>query len=183
MQASDLFGIRDDFNRRQILICFNGPFSRSIIEELGNAVRSYMESQSIARTAIMDVFSVFVEQTQNVRNYLAAKASAGLGAGALDSATVVIARDGERYVVTCGNVIDASDGPALVERLETLRGLDKTALRTLYKEQMRRPISKDAAGGAGLGLIDLARKSTTPLEYSMQPIEDGLAFFSLRVSV
>lgn len=181
MQASHLFDIRETFNRQQILICFNGPFSRSIIEELGNAVRSYMETQSIAKTAILDVFSVFVEQTQNVRNYLAGKAAAGDGASALDSGTVVIAREDERYVVTCGNVVDAADAAALVGRLDAIAGLDKAGLRALYKEQMRKP--RDGAGSAGLGLIDMARKASSPLEYSVKPIDDRLAFFSLRVAV
>ena len=109
MQASHLFDIRETFNRQQILICFNGPFSRSIIEELGNAVRSYMESQSIAKTAILDVFSVFVEQTQNVRNYLADKAAEGNGASELDSGTVVIARQDDHYVVCLLYTSDAAD--------------------------------------------------------------------------
>ncbi|MFN4089699.1 MAG: SiaB family protein kinase [Alphaproteobacteria bacterium] len=181
MQASHLFDIRETFDRQQILICFNGPFSRSIIEELGNAVRSYMESQSIAKTAILDVFSVFVEQTQNVRNYLAGKPAAGDGASALDSGTVVIARLDDRYVVTCGNVVEAGDAADLARRLDELAALDRAGLRALYKEQMRRPRSE--TGGAGLGLIDMARKASAPLEYSVQPIDDRFSFFSLRVAV
>ncbi|MET4701138.1 hypothetical protein ABIE65_004184 [Constrictibacter sp. MBR-5] len=182
MQASHLFDIRETFNRQQILICFNGPFSRSIIEELGNAVRSYMESQSIAKTAILDVFSVFVEQTQNVRNYLADKAASGTGASDLDSGTVVIARTDDRYVVTCGNVIEAGDAAGLVHRLDALAALDKAGLRALYKEQMRKPRS-ETGDSAGLGLIDMARKASAPLEYSVQPLDDRFAFFSLRVAV
>lgn len=183
MQASDLFSIRETFNDRQIMICFNGPFTRSIIEELGNAVRSYMENERIAKTAILDVFSVFVEQTQNVRNYVSGKHTADGGAQILNSGTVVIARNGERYTVTCGNVIDRADAGPLVAHLEVLRGLDRPGLKALYKEQMRRPKPEGAASGAGLGLIDMARKAAAPLEYSLRPIDDRFSFFSLSVAV
>ena len=47
---------------------------------------------------------------------------------------------------------------------------------------MRKPKSESATG-AGLGLIDMARKATAPLEYSLHAIDDGLSFFSLRVAV
>ena len=43
MERLDLFDMRGVFTRQEIMICFNGPFSRSIIEELGNAVKRYLE--------------------------------------------------------------------------------------------------------------------------------------------
>jgi hypothetical protein len=116
-----------------------------------------------------------------VRNYLAGKAAAGDGASALDSGTVVIARLDDRYVVTCGNVVEADDAADLARRLDELAALDRAGLRALYKEQMRRPRSE--TGGAGLGLIDMARKASAPLEYSVQPIDERFSFFSLRVAV
>ena len=37
--------------------------------------------------------------------------------------------------------------------------------------------------GAGLGLIDMARKASAPLEYGLVPDQAGLAFFSLKVII
>ena len=40
MDNIDLFAMRERFNSQQIMLCFNGPISRSLIEEIGNALRT-----------------------------------------------------------------------------------------------------------------------------------------------
>ena len=47
MDHIDLFAMREQFNSQQILLCFNGPISRSLIEEIGNALRNYLACLSI----------------------------------------------------------------------------------------------------------------------------------------
>ena len=42
MQDVNLFELRAHFNRSNILLCFNGPISRSLIEEIGNALKNYL---------------------------------------------------------------------------------------------------------------------------------------------
>lgn len=64
----DLFALREEFNRQQIMLCFNGPISRSLIEEIGNALREYLKADHAAPSAAMDVFAVYIEMTQNIRH-------------------------------------------------------------------------------------------------------------------
>lgn len=174
--------LRQRLTEDGILICLNGPFSHSIIEELGNAVKKYLENEELQKTAMMDVFSVYIEATQNVRNYAsrpdlddAARVQAGQG-------IVVISREGDHHVVRCGNLVRLEDGKALSERLEALRGLDKAALKALYKEHLRRELPPGARG-AGLGLVEMARKASAPLEYRLTPAQEGFLLFSLRVTI
>jgi hypothetical protein len=61
--------------------------------------------------------------------------------------------------------------------------MDKTALKLLYKQQLRVPRDVEVASGAGLGLIDVARKSSAPLECSLDLLEAGKAFFTLRATI
>ena len=180
MDTLDLFDLRRAFNDRDVMICFNGPFSRSIIEELGNAVKRYLETEDVAKSAMMDVFSVYIEQTQNIRNYSGRTRTAEGERPASESAIVVIAREGDRYVVSSGNMVERADAAALVERLDRLRGLDPAGLKALYKEQLHKP--REAAH-AGLGLIDMARKACRPLAYSIRPIDDRHSFFSLHAAI
>ena len=67
----------------------------------------------------------------------------------------------------------------LRERLESGL-LDKAQLKAAYKEQLRKPRDADAVSGAGLGLIDIARKASEPLQASLRELSDGRAFISLR---
>jgi hypothetical protein len=175
-----LASLRDFFSVERILICFNGPISRTLISEIGIALKEHIQSTRQCMSAAMDVFSVYIEMSQNIRHYSAAQGYAEPEA----TATVVIAESGDgSYVVSAGNVVERVDGQALVERVNQLACLDKATLKTLYKQQLRIPRDAELASGAGLGLIDVARKSSAPLECSLDLLEAGKAFFTLRATI
>lgn len=180
MNAIDLFDLRDHFSRRNILLCFNGPISHGLIEELGNALRNYLTAEQLQPSAVMDVFGVYVELTQNIRHYCKA-----CGYDEHDSAvTVVVARDADgAYVVQAGNMVERADGDMLLARIEQLAAMDKPALKAAYKEQLRKPRDVDAVTGAGLGLIDVARKASRPLGATLSDMGDARVFFSVRAVI
>ena len=136
METIDLFSLRTHFNRNRILLCFNGPISRSLIEEIGNALKNYLQAENAQPTAAMDVFSIYIEMTQNIRHYAQSR-----GYGDLESAaTVIVARDAEeRYLVQAGNIVEAADGEALLARVDALASMDKAQLKATYKTQLRQP--------------------------------------------
>jgi hypothetical protein len=177
----NLYSLKETYNREGILICFAGPFSHSIIEELGNAVKRYLEAEQMTKASLMDVFSVFIEQTQNVRNYAALKAGQGNRDMDFNSGIVVIGRTGDRYEVSSGNIVGSDDIREATAQLDTLRGLDKQALKSAYKEQIKK--APQPGKGAGLGLIDMSRRTSVPLEYSITDIDGRYCFFSLKATI
>ncbi len=180
MQDVNLFELRAHFNRSNILLCFNGPISRSLIEEVGNALKNYLQADQAQPSAAMDVFAVYIEMTQNIRHY----ALAHHYDEADSSATVVVARDDEQhYVVQAGNLVEHADGQALMAHVNTLASMDKSQLKAAYKTQLRLPRDETAASGAGLGLIDIARKSVQPLSATLTEVGDGRSFFSVRAVI
>ncbi len=178
MNHADLYELRKTYNQNQILLCFNGPFSQGLIEEIGNALKRYMQSEAASTSATMDVFAVYIELTQNIRQYSGKREYTESDA----SATVVIGRDGSgHYVVSAGNIVETVDGQKLQERVQELAVLDKAQLKALYKEQLRQP--RGEAQSAGLGLIDIARKASAPVSCALREDEDGRCFFSLSVVI
>ncbi len=181
MEHADLFRLRETYNSQQIMLCFNGPFSQGLIEEIGSALRRYMESATVSSSAARDVFAVYIELTQNIRHYAQLHSYNDADA----SATVVIGRDDAgRHVISAGNVIENADAPALIAQINALAILDKTQLKAAYKEQMRQPVEEGAKSGAGLGLIDIARKASAPVTCSLYPLPSPTqSFFSLCVVI
>ena len=181
MDHADLYQMRDTYNKLHILLCFNGPFSQGLIEEIGSALKRYMQSEAATSSSALDVFAVYIELAQNIRQYSSAHGYCEADA----SATVVIGRDDEgRYVISAGNVVEPADGEILAERVCALSTMDKAQLKAAYKEQLRQPRSEQPGSGAGLGLIDIARKASSPVSCSVQPVAGGpKSFFSLRVAI
>ncbi len=179
MTPQQLFRIRDEFTREGVMICFNGAFAHTIIEEIGNALRRYLQEQEERKSSALDVFAVYIEQAQNIRAYLARKQFHEPGAA---NAIIVIARKGDRYVVSSGNIVEAADQPGLAGRLEEIRGTDAAGLRRLFKERLRSD-TRSPNGGAGMGLIEVAKRCAEPLEYAFHPVDAGHSFFCLTAVV
>lgn len=180
MTHSDLYLLRETYNQKRLVLCFNGPFSQGLIEELGVALRSHLQSDSISSASATDVFAVYIELTQNIRNYARQYSFSDEAGG-----TVAIGRDEEdRHILLAGNVVSPEDGQSLQARIREISGWDKSQLRAAYKEQLRRPREEGSSPGAGLGLLDIARKSSEPLSCSLLPVNSGnQLFFSIKVVI
>ncbi|MBP7563765.1 MAG: SiaB family protein kinase [Candidatus Cloacimonetes bacterium] len=176
---NSLLQLKEYFSKEGILINFCGAFNHSIIEEIGNATRKYLEGEQLEKGVITDVFAVYIEQTQNINNYLKRR---NLTQGADSVAIIMISNRDDLYIISSGNSILKEDVPALTEYLEHLNSLDKAGLRKLYKEQMRKPVP-EGAYGAGLGLIDMSRRAYLKLEYQFEHQNDTHDFFNLKVTV
>ncbi|MCE5335522.1 MAG: SiaB family protein kinase [Desulfobacteraceae bacterium] len=175
----ELAQLKEQFNKNGIMICFNGPFSQSIIEEIGKAVKTHLEREKIRKDAMLDVFAVYIEQMQNVKNYLS---RTGYPAEVHDSAIMTIGRRDGRYVITSGNLTEKSDTAGVTRWIDTIKGLDDEGLKSLYKERIRKS-HPPGARGAGVGLIDMARRASNRLSYVVEHIDDVFDFFILTAEI
>lgn len=176
--SPEVFSLRETFMQQQIMLCFNGPFTAGLIDEIGKALRNHLQSLAESSAAVSDVFSVYIEMTQNIRNYTLAH---NLTDDAAISTIIVSRTSDGHYIVSAGNVVQPDDGRQLQEKIAELAVLDKAELKTRFKTQLRQPRTELEGRGAGLGLIDMARKASQPLVAELRPLDEQRAFFSLRV--
>ncbi|WHH58517.1 SiaB family protein kinase [Petroclostridium sp. X23] len=177
-----LLGLQNILRKSGILISFSGRFSQGIIEELGEAIQKHMEAQDTPKSDVFNVFAVFIEQTQNIKNYTSLKQGSEGYDRISNSGIVSIGKSDSGYFIWSGNMVENADSTALIDKLEYVKKLDKNELKKLYKEQMKKDVLPDSMG-AGVGLIEMARKASRPLEYSVEKIDDKFSFFELRVIV
>ena len=67
-------------------------------------------------------------------------------------------------------------------KLQKINSLDKEHLREYYREVLGNGAITEK-GTAGLGMIDIARKSGNKLEYEFLEIDKYFSFFSLNVKI
>ena len=86
---------------------------------------------------------------------------------------------GDLYIAS-GNVVPKELTSVLSEKLEHLNSLSKDELKEVYvKTLSNNEIS--AKGGAGLGLIEMARKTGNKLVYEFEDINDILSYFYFQL--
>ena len=83
-------------------------------------------------------------------------------------------REGEIHIFSA-NHITQEQGNDIQEKLSSVNELDPTELKDSYRKILEGGEFSEK-GGAGLGLIEMARKSGKPLQYSLTPAGDRVEF-------
>jgi hypothetical protein len=180
MGMIDIFNLYQDLSKDGVIFCFSGSTSQNIIEGIGETLRQRMELEGVGPSVINRVFAVFIEQIHNILHYSEEKLPKEPAPdGELRFGIVLVGMWGSRYYVRCGNYVSNSNVGPLSELLLQLRGMDKDQLKALFKERRKLAEQGDASKGAGLGLIEMARKSTEPLEFEITRVDDSKSFFSI----
>lgn len=86
------------------------------------------------------------------------------------------------YIIESANAILKDDADGLVARIENLNKLDKTGIKTLYKETITNG-KFSAKGGAGLGMIEMAKIADRKFEYSFSEVNSSYMYFLLRLAI
>ncbi|WP_281883763.1 SiaB family protein kinase [Paenibacillus sp. YYML68] len=179
---SPLYEVQRFLQENRILISFTGKLTQGLIEEYGAAVRKYLENAERPTNEVRSIFSIFIEQTQNINNYCSGREHSPWAEQLARSSIVTIGEDSLGHYIYSGNLMETADVEPLKHTLDELLKLDKDGLKQLYKARLREAVEPGSLG-AGIGLIDMARKAKQPLEYSFTPIEGGLTFFTLKAVV
>lgn len=182
MNKVNLIELQNILKESQILTIFSGMFSQGIIEELGEAIKKHLENEKLSKRNIFNVFSIFIEQTQNIKNYISSKKDSSCYELISNSGIVAIGKDEFGYFIHSGNLIDNIDVENLVQKLDLINELDKDGLKRLYKEELKRDVA-NGDEGAGLGLVDMARKASHTIQYQVREIDENYSFFTLKVIV
>lgn len=172
-----------NLDERGIIFSFSGYMSEGILFSLGDAMRQKMALEDTDITTIKKVFSVFVEQAQNIIRYSAEKVQrTGEKSVELSSGMVTIGMEDGRFFIVCANTVLAEDMPRLRERLEKLRNMDRDEIKAYYKEQLREAPEENSRG-ATIGLIEIARRASQPIEFDFDTIDAEKSFFVLKVCI
>jgi len=179
----DLYKFYQEAKAKNIILYYCGPIAHTSIEGVAQTLRQDLAYEEAGNLTSQSVFSVFIEQMQNILNYSAERlANSEAIENELRVGVVVIGHQQNGYYILCGNKIYDSDIADLTQKIESICHKNKDELKVLYKERRR---MDPAAGskGAGLGLIEMARKGSEPMEYSFTPIDHNFSFFTIRVVV
>ena len=126
--------------------------------------------------ALPKILAILTEQMQNIMSY--AKGSIEESENTYKSeGHVWIGFDGtkQKYYVVTQNKMDIEDATPLREKLDKVNGLNEKELKTYYKE-LRRTGSKTHMRGAGLGFLEMAKRSSESLEYNIKQIDEDYMF-------
>jgi hypothetical protein len=188
MLAKDLLGFRSQLQHSGIIFAYCGYVTEPVLTGVGDALKQKLLIDEMDTKTARSVFAVFVEQMQNIIRYSAEK-DATISTEERSGVTlelrygiVTISREADHFIVRAGNLVDKSDIGSLRTKLESIQKADKDALKVMYKETLK---SEPEAGakGAGAGLIEIARRSSRPIQFDFTEVDDRFAFYALEAEI
>ncbi|MCK5822778.1 MAG: SiaB family protein kinase [Bacteroidales bacterium] len=164
----------------KINLVYEGEITHQIIKAFTSLTETNMEIDEESTSIQKKVFHVMVESLQNISKHadcLPTENQRKEGKGVF-----MLGKNGDTYCITSGNVISSTKVPEIKNQLIKINSLDKDGLKTLYKQQIREG-RLTQKGGAGLGFIDIAKKTGNKLDFSFLSIDDEFSFFVLTSTI
>lgn len=119
---------------------------------------------------------IMVEAYQNITRH-----RASLMPGARECSFALRAGSGHD-VISAINPVSAGEADALEQAMSRLRGATSDQLRAIFLARLSTGAAT-ARGGAGLGLIEMARRSGQALSHRLLPMEDSRMQFMLQATI
>jgi hypothetical protein len=88
----------------------------------------------------------------------------------------------DTIIIESANAVLKKDIPLLQEKLNILNDMDRDKIRELYKATITDGKFSDK-GGAGLGIIEMAKISDEKLIFSFSEIDENFSYFLLKLVV
>ncbi len=166
--------------KNKVHLAYEGEITHQITKAFTSLTENNMSLENDPNSVQKKVFHVMVECLQNISKHsenrhevVPSKDGRGI---------FLVSKNDKEYNITTGNLIKNDKVESLKKILENINNLDKDGLKQLYKQQMREG-RLSTKGGAGLGFIDIARKTGEKLIYSFLDIDDENSFFVLTSTV
>jgi len=187
IDMSEYAGVVEKLN---IKVIYSGPMWEDGIKGLADMVKTHLSHDQLPGSASKAIFSVFVEQVTNMLMHSAEKEQYSQPPKYeivdVSIGTVIMGNKPDKrgtFFVQTKNAVKDESIKFLRERIDYLNSLDKEGLRQFHKEMIRSGNTNPESHGAGLGLIEIARRATAPIGYSFEPISEGLSFFTMYVEI
>jgi hypothetical protein len=161
---------------REITLIYEGEITHQITKAFASLAESSMTKEEEAGSVQRKVYHVLIECLQNISKHadsIKNDDSFLSGRGIL-----LVSKAESEYSITTGNAVENNKLETLRVMIDHVNSLSKEELNELYAKQITEGHLSEK-GGAGLGFIDIVRKTGRKLDYHFLEINENFSFFIL----
>ena len=165
-----------------IVMAYSGNMSEELLASVFQVMDLKPDENPQEQRRKKKVNNILVECLQNIYHH-GEDFTGEKGFENVNSILFLVCRNANNeYRIVTGNHMPSSGVKALKEKIDKVNALSMEELKDYYRELLNSNELSEK-GGAGLGMIDLVRKSGNKIEYRFDDVNDQLSFFSLIVNV
>jgi len=165
------------------LVDFNGMITQKSIVDLAKTIESALISYGEEESKVRNIFLIIIEIMQNTLNYSYNSVKTEDEKSQSNGSIKILHNKNEStYTINSENLVETSKQAIITDLIDKVNALDPDGLKKVYKER-RKSKSNAHAYGAGLGFLDMARKSKNKIGFQFSKHDDDSIVFHLQVKI
>lgn len=176
--VKSVLNIYDEMSENGVSIVYLGEFHHQITKMFTSMAEDDMDRKDEEKSTIRKVYSVMVETLQNMAKHsdeITDKYNIGKG-------LFMIGKKYDTYYIITSNKVTNAKKIDLEQAVQEVNAASREELKEMYKKQITEGEISEK-GGAGLGLIEIARRTRNKLVYQFLPFDENTQFFLLKVEI
>lgn len=166
-----------------VLLAYKGNITSDLISTALELIEVRLDSLNESLKLRKKVYNVLVEILQNLFHHVEdLPPELEISCNSKFGIIVVTRLENNKYKITTGNFINSSKIKLLKDKIDKINASSAEELKEMYKFILNHQ-KLTAKGGGGLGLVDIARKTESKLEYSFENYNNNCYFFNLEVII
>lgn len=163
----------NDIRDQNIILVYEGEVTQSVTKTFSALTEQQMKETEDSSKTQKRLYHVMVECLQNVCKHADEEGGSPIYPG---RGIFIVSTTDDVYTVTTGNIVTNEKGEAIKAMLNKFNSLDADEIKEEYKRMMKESRLSEKAG-AGLGFIDIVKKTGNKIEYHFEKVNDRTSFF------
>ena len=177
--VNKVLNFHSENKKHEIKLIYEGEITQSLTKFFAASTEKEMECNQEDLSIIMKVYHITVECMQNILKH--SKNAPEQPAGSVARGICIFNIYENNYTVTTGNHISKENSAKVSAMLDAINSFSKEELKARYLEQLKN--GKLSESNAGLGFLDIAKKTGNKLCYHIESVNDETDFFILKAVV
>lgn len=170
MKSGGLHRQYDHSKKLKSVLYYQGAVTHEILGSLTEILKDRISNEKRKNK----ILNVFVEMAQNVSHYsLEKEGEYGIG-------LILVKEKSHILKLSTANFLSAETASSLQNKLDHFLSLTGDEVKELYQEKIKGERPEDSKG-AGLGFLEILKKSDFPFRSSFEETPNGDFFFTLTV--
>jgi hypothetical protein len=183
MSNNQLYDFFRKLDQDGVILSYKGFISPELISCILKIVEAKLHQLEENSRTRKKVHNVLVESLQNLYHHVDADPNSIYSDSNENRSVIVsVVQSHNAYYIQTGNFITQEHLSELLPRIDGLNEMDDSRLKSLYQQRLSSAAISEK-GTAGLGLIDMVRKSGNKLEYLVSEINPECSFLCIQIKI
>jgi hypothetical protein len=166
--------------KENTVLHYKGAIEYETVNTLIRQLQDEFSRRNYPITLYKRILVVMIELLENIYKYCDPQCLSEFSDNSYPE--ILIQRNKDHFIIRASNPLLNKHRKKLEKRLDILNSLNRSGLMEAYKKTITNGTFTEK-GGAGLGLLEIAKISALPLKYSFTSIDDSHTMYMIEVAI